>query len=138
MEFKNKKELINTLIDYISNKGIGINFSGYIFKVKSGFSAELHRQIYLKDGVVLDENFNTADETVHRTKHIEKNSLIEFRFEYDAHCRDIDNDYWRIDQSILALRCEPFAKIHNSVRSSHKKDNLKFILDNKLYDELEA
>ena len=135
MEFKTKKELTDTLIDYIKN-GYSINFSGYIFRVKSGFTAELHKTYYIKDNQIINSNFNDADLRAYPNKYIKKGSFIEFRFEFDAHCRDIENDYWRIDQSILALKCEPYARIKEDIRFGNKH-NLKEIIENKLYDELE-
>jgi len=135
MEFKTKKELTDTLIDYIVNKNCTINFSGYIFKTRSGFTAEIHETYYIKDNELLNSNFEDADFRTHPSKYIKKNEFIEFRFEYDAHCRDIENEYWRIDQSILAMKCEPFARIKEDVRFGNKH-SLKDIIENKLYDEL--
>lgn len=136
MEFKTKLDLTNTLIDYLLNKNCTINFSGYIFKVKSGFTAEIHRAYFVKDNIILNEKIDSWDKKLYENKYIKKDEFIEFRFEYDAHCRDIENNYWRIDQSILALKCEPFARIKEDVRFGNKH-NLKEIIDNKLYDELE-
>ena len=57
MEFKTKKELTDTLIDYIKNE-YSINFGGYIFRVKSGFTAELNKGYYIKDNEVMKDNFS--------------------------------------------------------------------------------
>lgn len=136
MDFKTKKELTDTLVDYIANKDCSINFAGYIFKAKSGFTAQLNRNIYLKDDEILKEGLDNATKIVYENKYIKKGELLEFRYEYDAHCRDMEDDYWRIDQSILALKCEPFAKIREDIRFGNKH-NLKKIIENKLYDEME-
>jgi hypothetical protein len=107
---------------------------GVIYKVNTGFRAELTKTLYIKNNEVMTEKYEEADFRVHPTKYIEKGSFIEFRYENDAHCRDEDNDYFRIDPSILAIKCEPFAQIDEKTRFENNL-KLKEILEQKLYKE---
>jgi len=124
--------------DYIiecAKHNYGLRSHGFLYKVTNGFVANLTNGFYIKDNELMKDNFSEKDFVTYKTKYIKKGSVIEFRYEYDAHCRDTDNDYWRIDKSILALCCEPFAKINEDIRLQNKL-NLKEILDEKLYIEL--
>ena len=141
MKIPNDKENMNKKIhnDYIiecAKNNYGLRSHGFLYKVTNGFTANINSEVWIKDNKIMTEKFEEKDFIAYKTKYIKKDTIIEFRYEYDAHCRDIDNDYWRIDKSILALCCEPFAKIKESVRSINKL-NLKEILEQKLYIEME-
>ena len=137
MKRPNDKENMNKSIhmDWVlecAKNNYGLRSHGFIYRVTNGFTAVLKNGFWIKDNEVMKENFEDKDFIAYPTKFIKEGSLIEFRYEYDAHCRDIDDDYWRIDKSILALCCEPFAKIdENTFRENKLK--LKEILDKKLY-----
>lgn len=140
MKIPNDKENMNKKIhnDYIihcSKNGYGLRSHGFLYKVTNGFTAIDHNNIYIKDNKVMIEKYDEADFRAYKTKYIKEGSIIEFRFSYDAHCRDIDNDYFVIDKSILALCCEPFAKIDENIRWENKL-KLKEILEQKLYTKL--
>jgi hypothetical protein len=134
-ENMNKKDHMDYIIECAKNN-YGLRSHGFLYKVTNGFSAMLVRGIYIKDNKVMSESFKEKDYIAYRTKYIKKGSIIEFRYECNAHCRDIDNDYWVIDKSILALCCEPYAKIEKNTRWENKL-NLKEILEKKLYIEME-
>lgn len=119
-----------------AQRGYSLGIHGVIFEVIQGFTAELHGGVYIKDGVVMTRDYDKADRTLHDTKYINKGELIEFRFEYDAHMRDVDNDYFRIDPSILIVKCIPKYKIEEGTRWNNKLE-LKEILDGKHYKEIE-
>lgn len=129
------KELHQDYIIRCAKNNYGLRSHGFLYRVTNGFIANLTNRFYIKDNEIMKDNFSDNDFIAYKTKYIKKDSIIEFRYEYDAHCRDIDDDYWRIDKSILALCCEPFAKINEDVRSQNKL-NLKEILDKKLYIEV--
>ncbi|HEX5328853.1 hypothetical protein [Sulfuricurvum sp.] len=126
-----KNDLIEKTIIAAKNNH-GLQSHGIIYEVLTGFRASLNNPYYIKDRQIMMGNYEDADHRAYREKYIEKGSFIEFRYEYDAHCRDEDNDYWRIDPCILALKCEPFAKINDEIRFENKL-NLKDILEQKLY-----
>jgi len=130
------KKTHSEYVELCAKNNYGLISHGFIYKVTNGFTANLTRGIYIKDNEIMKEKYEEKDFVAYPTKYIKEGSLIEFRYEYDAHCRDVDNDYWRIDKSILALCCEPFAKIKEEVRFNNKH-NLKEILDDKLYIEME-
>ena len=111
----------------------GLKSHSFIYKVISGFRAISNNITYIKDGKVITDQLDKAEYKRSEIIYIEKGSFIEFRYEYDAHCRDIENRYWCIDASILAIKCEPFARILSVVRAQNKM-NLKEILDTKSYE----
>lgn len=122
-------------LKHAAQNDYGLKSNSFIYEVKCGFRSELSGAIYIKDNQIMTENFKYADKRTYETKYINKGALIEFRYEYDAHCRDIDNDYFRIDPCILALKCVPFAKIKKQTRWENRL-NLKEILEQKLYDKI--
>lgn len=141
MKVPNDKENMNKKIhmDYViecAKNNYGLRSHGFLYKVTNGFTAMLHNTIYIKDNMIMSGKFDRADYRAYETKYIKKDSIIEFRFECDAHCRDTDNDYWVIDKSVLALCCEPFAKIEENI-SWENNSKLKEILENKTYQLME-
>ncbi len=136
----NKSELIEKTI-FAAKNNYGLPSHGIIYKVLTGFMAKLNSPYYVKDGQIMTEKQDEADHRAYREKYIDKDSLIEFRYECYAHCRDADNEYWCIDPCVLALKCEPFAKIDGTTRWENKL-NLKEILEQEKYilieDELET
>lgn len=140
MKIPNDKENMNKKIhmDYViecAKNNYGLRSHGFLYKVTNGFTAIIHRAIYIKDNKIMTERYNEVEYKVYKTKYIKKDSIIEFRFECDAHCRDLDNEYFVIDKSILALCCEPFAKINENIRYGNNH-NLKDILEQELYEEI--
>lgn len=140
MKIPNDEQNMNFKLhhDYIiecAKNNYGLRSHGFLYKVINGFTAVLANNIYIKDNKVMFENYEDKDFICYKTKYIKKDSIIEFRYECNAHCRDVDGDYWVIDKSILALCCEPFAKIDHKTRSENKL-NLKEILSNELYTKL--
>ncbi len=123
-------------LQYAAKNNYGLKSHGFIYHVDCGFTAKLTDTVYIKDKEVLTSSFDEADYRAYKEKYIKKGSIIEFRYECNAHCRDIDNDYWEIDPSILALKCTPYAKINQDVKWNNKL-NLKEILENKEYIKLE-
>jgi hypothetical protein len=119
--------------DYIiecAKNNYGLISHGFLYKVTNGFTARISQGVYIKDNKVIDTNLNEKDYVVYKTKYIKKGSIIEFRHGCDAHCRDIDDDYWVIDKSILALCCEPYAKINYRIFNDNNL-SLKQILEQK-------
>ena len=133
-ENMNKKIHMDYVLECARNS-YGLRSHGFLYRVTNGFTANLLNGLYIKDGEIMKENFNENDYIAYKTKYIQKNSIIEFRYECNAHCRDIGTDYWVIDVSVLALCCEPFAKIQTATRSQNKL-NLKEILENELYEKI--
>tara|TARA_R110001632_G_scaffold2415_1_gene10809 strand:+ start:1169 stop:1597 length:429 start_codon:yes stop_codon:yes gene_type:complete len=137
MRKPNEIENMNKVIhqDWIINcakNDYGLISCGFIYRVTNGFVAIQKNSIYIKDGIVMRDNFANKDYEAYKEKYIKKDSFIEFRYENDAHCRDEEDDYWRIDKSILALCCEPVAKINEYTRRENKL-SLQKILKYKLY-----
>ena len=136
MKINDKDNLIiDKHIEYLKYAAVnnyGLKSHGFIYRVLTGFTARLTDTVYIKDGMVMTTSFDESGFRAYKEKYIKAGSLIEFRYECDAHCRDTDNDYWMIDPSILALKCTPFAKIEESVRANNKL-NLKEILEHKKY-----
>ena len=140
MKIPNDEQNMNFKLhrDYITEcakNNYGLRSHGFLYKVINGFTALLTNNIYIKDNKVMFENYEYKDFICYKTKYIKKDSIIEFRYECDAHCRDVDGDYCVIDKSILALCCEPFAKIDHNTRNDTKL-GLKEFLSNELYTEL--
>lgn len=138
----NEEDNMNTAkhLEYIkkaSANGWGLRSHGFIYQVMRGFTSNSHSTIYIKDGIVLKENLETADKRAYEEIYISKGSFIEFRFENDFHFRTVDNEYCRVDPSIIALKCVPFAKI-NDKTSWNNKLSLSEILEQKKYILMES
>jgi len=130
--------IVSKHIDYLksaASNGYGLCSHGFIYKVLEGFIARLNHTFYIKNGIVITTDLDQADFKTYKEKFIKAGSLIEFRYEYAAHCRDIDDDYWMIDPAILALKCTPYAQINKDTKFEGKL-NLKEILELKKYIKL--
>lgn len=127
-----KKEFQEKII-----KSYSLAHHGIIFIAKAGFTATLatcttswnteHKRVSITG--------DDASVALYETLYIKKGDLIEFRYKYDAHCRNIDNKYFRIDQSILAVKCEPYGEIHEQVRETNKM-SLKEIIETESFDRI--
>ena len=104
--------------------------AGDLFKVLHGFSAESSRGI--------SDPSDPKNKHIYKTtKFIEKDSIIEFRYAYDAHCRDTDDDYWRIDPSILMIKCKRYGTVHDKVRFENKLELTDILIGEHYYKSTE-
>lgn len=130
----NKEAHIKYIIEAVAN-GWSLKSNGFIYKVKRGFFGEKEKGFYIKEDKVLHSNLSSADTLTHESIYLKEGDFIEFRYEYDAFCRTKNGVFFKIDPSILALKCEPFAKIYEKTRFENKL-SLQEILQKKLYDKV--
>ena len=123
-------------LSYAAKNEYGLVSHGFIYKVMKGFYATSTSGKYIKDNIVMTENLERADYVAFEKKYIYPGDLIEFRYEYDFHFRTINNKYFVVDPCVIALKCEVFAKINESVRFENKL-TLSEIIENGLFSEVE-